>query len=155
MFINRVKSKGFTLVELIIVIVILGILSAFAVPKFIDLTSDANKAANSGVFAAFESAINLAHAKWVAKGKPSSITMQGSTIPMSAEGWPSGNCADLWRGIMSTNTKITTSFDDQGTDQYLAITSSSSVCYFMHLKELPYRFIQYNNTKGYVEIHNA
>ncbi|MDF1796239.1 MAG: prepilin-type N-terminal cleavage/methylation domain-containing protein [Coxiellaceae bacterium] len=152
---NRRKSGGFTLVELIIVIVILGILSAFAVPKFIDLSSDASKAANAGIFASFKSAINLAHAQWVAKGKPSSITMQGSTVPMSAEGWPSGDCASLWHGIMSTSTKTTSSFTERGSDQYLVIDSSSSVCYFMFLKDTPYRFIEYNNTNGYVNVHNS
>lgn len=50
------RKNGFTLIELIIVIVILGILTALALPKFIDLSSDANKAAVQGVAGALASA---------------------------------------------------------------------------------------------------
>ena len=52
------KQKGFTLIELVIVIVILGILAATALPKFADLRGDAAKAAVDGVAGALNSAFS-------------------------------------------------------------------------------------------------
>lgn len=54
---NRKKNSGFTLVELVIVIVVLGILAAVAVPKFFDFTTDANEAACKGGLGGVRSAI--------------------------------------------------------------------------------------------------
>ena len=56
------KQKGFTLIELVIVIVILGILSATALPKFLDLSDDATQAAVAGVAGGLSAAngINVA-----------------------------------------------------------------------------------------------
>ena len=63
------NSKGFTLIELVIVIVILGILAATAAPKFIDLTGDARAAVMEGVEGSVNSAADIAHAKALIEGK--------------------------------------------------------------------------------------
>ncbi|OGR02477.1 MAG: hypothetical protein A2520_03960 [Deltaproteobacteria bacterium RIFOXYD12_FULL_53_23] len=59
---TKLGQQGFTMIELIMVIVILAILSVVAIPKFIDMRTEAAKSAADGVFAATQSAAVINHA---------------------------------------------------------------------------------------------
>jgi MSHA pilin protein MshA len=84
------KQAGFTLIELVVVIVILGILAATAAPKFIDLTDDAKQSVMKGVQGAVNSAADMAHAKALVDsqtGPTGAISVAGNTIDL-VHGWP-------------------------------------------------------------------
>jgi MSHA pilin protein MshA len=69
---NRLNNeKGFTLIELVMVIVILGILAATAIPKFVDLSSSAENAVRDGVTGALAGGITVLHAQYLINGSGS------------------------------------------------------------------------------------
>ncbi len=100
-------SAGFTLIELVIVIVILGVLAVTAAPRFIDLSEDATNAATQGQMGAFRSGITLLQAKYQIR-QTTPINIGGQSVDFTPDGWAQGStadtagCVDLWNKVYSS-----------------------------------------------------
>ncbi|WP_276315813.1 prepilin-type N-terminal cleavage/methylation domain-containing protein [Parashewanella hymeniacidonis] len=91
------KHKGFTLIELVVVIVILAVLAVIALPKFLSLSDDADKAVVEGYAGAFESAVSIAHKAWLLETKGSGAMNDLSAygnLDTNDSGYPIGTDKD-------------------------------------------------------------
>ena len=92
------EKKGFTLIELIMVIVIIGILASIAIPRFIDLQSDAERAACEGSSGAIGTAVAFYYASTALDGSAAfPATCNFATLSPYINTWPdSPTAAGLW-----------------------------------------------------------
>ena len=100
------KQRGFTLIELVVVITILGILAAFAVPRFITLDSTARIATLNGLAGSVRSAASLARGLSMATGNTASVTMEGQAVAL-VNNYPDATALGIGNAV---NTSGTTDF---------------------------------------------
>ncbi len=147
------RHSGFTLIELVVVIIILGILAAVAAPKFLSLSEDAQVSHVKATGGAFKSGIDLARAVWAVKdgdGPAENLPVFGDSdnthVDFNANGWPAQHyytddeespkldnvedCISVWEVLFQNNeptvSKSTTAEDSDYKARYVAL----GVCTF-------------------------
>jgi len=99
------KQGGFTLIELVVVIAILGILAAIALPKFVSLSSDARIAKMKGAAGAVSAGAALVHAKYLTQGSTgTSVPVEGGTTVNLTNGYPAAAAIASAAGLDSNFT---------------------------------------------------
>lgn len=96
-------QRGFSLIELVIVIVILGLLAATAIPRFLNVTDDAENASVDGVAGGLATAVGFVRAQWEVDGRLNDqVVLDGSRVSLDSRfGFPTGAVINNTIGVTS------------------------------------------------------
>lgn len=165
------KKSGFTLIELVVVIALLGILAAAALPRMMKSYDGAHKSSVTATGGALASAVILVRSQWVtngAQGEVDSVTGYGDdSIASSSEGWPTdayqdsasshstsiagdaARCARLWQGLLVLSAPTVSASVSASTD-FLAESPGGSICRYTYQNDSNSSQIEYNVATGSV-----
>jgi len=165
---NYHRKRGFTLIEMVMVITIMGILAIVAIPKLGSLTSQARKAAADAIAGGLMAGISISHAQWLANGGngAASINLEGSQVMyMNQYGWPedtaapasgtanANKCLNVWNGLLDNPPLASNSATQCAATvgcNYVANITGTTTCTYTDGQGTGVNVITYNITTGAV-----
>ena len=128
------QQSGFTLIELVMVIVILGILGAVAFPKFANLTGDARRASIQGALGSVKSAAAITHASALVANLTSgaqTVTLEGTAITL-IDGYPTADAAGISAAAQLSDFTVAAGSAAAGASVQIDLTPAQANCFITY-----------------------
>ncbi|MBV1884434.1 MAG: type II secretion system GspH family protein [Pseudomonadales bacterium] len=165
------RHGAFTLIEMVLVIAIMGVLAATALPHYIHQHTDTHEAALSGVGGAIAAAVALSHAQWIANGHEDGddvddLSQYGNeNLNMTPLGWPrsasglnnspamvEAECIEVWNGLLQEGApSVATKYgSDYRVTTVADVNGKSLDCLFTYQQDSAANTIRYDADEGIV-----